>query len=68
MQHFSQKCLSKVVKFILIGVKEKNIQPHQYSVLAVPEYLRMHSITSCEAFPYETFSKQLCKLPQRCAA
>ena len=66
MQH-SQKCLSKVVAFILIGVKEKNIQPHQYSVLALPESLRMHSLTACEALRYETFSKQLCKLPQKCA-
>ena len=43
MQRFSQKCFIKAVIFILIEDKEKNIQPHQYSVFVVPESLRMHN-------------------------
>ena len=55
MQRFSQRCFSKVVAFILIDGKEKNIQPHQISVFGVPEYLIMYTLECCEEFPMQTF-------------
>ena len=58
MQRFSQKCFSKGATFILIEGKEKNTQPYQSSVLVVPESLRKHTVTSCEKFSYQTFSKK----------
>ena len=56
-----RRYFSKVVTFILIDDKEKNIQPHQMSVFLVPESLIhvMYCLKSFANFQSKHFHKNL---------